>query len=62
MIWDKYQYLKKSALLLPIAWIHRFITAVFIRKYSVKQMLSGIDESVKYLNDRDKWLNELDLK
>ncbi len=62
MIWQKYQYLKKSPLLLPVAWIHRFINAVFINKYSVKSMIKGIDESISFGNDRDKWLDDLDLK
>ncbi len=62
MIWQKYQYLKKSPLLLPVAWIHRFITAVFVNKYSIKSMLKGIDDSISFGNDRDKWLDELDLK
>jgi hypothetical protein len=62
MIWHKYQYVKKSPALLPIAWVHRFIKAAFINKYSVKDMIEGIDKSIDYGKDRDKWLSELDLK
>jgi hypothetical protein len=62
MLCRKYQYLKKLPLLLPVAWIQRFITAVFIKKYSIKDMVMGIDESIDYGKDRDKWLNDLGLK
>jgi hypothetical protein len=62
MMWHKYQYLKKSALLLPVAWVHRFFTSVFVKKYSVKGMITGIDESISFGKDRDKWLNDLGLK
>jgi hypothetical protein len=62
MMWHKYQYLKKSPLLLPVAWVHRFITAVFVKKYSVVSMITGINESIDYGKDREKWLNELDIK
>jgi hypothetical protein len=62
MMWHKYRYLKKTPWLLPVAWIHRFITAVFIKKYSVKGMLTGIDESIRYGKERDNQLDELGLK
>lgn len=62
MIWHKYQYLKRNKFLLPIAWIHRFIVAVFIKKYSVALMIKGIKKSMEYGNEHDIWLNRLGLK
>lgn len=62
MMWHKYQYLKKSPLLLPIAWIHRFFTAVFIKKYPVTDMIKGLDESITFGNERNKWLDKLEIK
>ncbi len=62
MMWHKYQYLKLSPLLTPVAWINRIITAVFIKKYSVKSMIKGINKSIEYGNERDKKLDEIDLK
>ena len=61
MMWHKYQYLKKSPLLTPVAWVHRIITAVFVKKYSLKKMASGIGESVNYGKDRAMWLSRLDI-
>ena len=61
MIWHKYQYVKKSPLLLPVAWVHRFFTAVFVKKYSIKDMASGLHDSLEYGQEREAWLNELDI-
>ncbi len=60
-MWHKYQYLKKSSLLLPVAWVHRFITSVFIKKYSVKGMIAGLGDSIVYGEEREKRLSELGL-
>lgn len=62
MMWHKYQYLKKTPLLLPVAWIHRFFTAVFVKKYSVGGMIKGIDESFDYGKTRKEWLDRLNIK
>lgn len=62
MMWHKYQYLKISPLLTPVGWIHRIITAVFIKKYSVKSMIKGVNKSIEYGNERDKKLEEIKLK
>ncbi|MGN1318900.1 MAG: nucleotidyltransferase family protein [Lachnospirales bacterium] len=61
MIQYKYQYVKKTPLLLPVAWIHRFISSVFIKGNSLIGMIRGIDESMRYGKDRDKRLKDLDL-
>ena len=62
MIWHRYQYVKKSSLLLPVAWIHRFITAVFVKKYSISSMLDGIDKSLEYGYEHDVWMEKLQIK
>lgn len=62
MIWHKYQYVKKSPLLLPVAWVHRFFTAVFVKKYSIKDMAAGLHDSLEYGQEREAWLNELDIQ
>ncbi len=62
MIWHKYQYLKKTSLLLPVAWVHRLISAVFVKKYSIINMIKGVNESIDYSNEREKWLDVLELK
>ena len=62
MIWHKYQYLKKTSLLLPVAWVHRLISAVFVKKYSIVNMIKGVNESIDYSNEREKWLDVLELK
>lgn len=62
MMWHKYQYLKKSPLLTPVAWIHRIFTAVFVKKYSIVSMVKGLGESVEYGNERDRVLDELHLR
>ncbi len=62
MIQHKYQYVKKSPLLLPIAWMHRFFYAVFVRKFSVKDMVSGLRESLEYGTERKNRLKELNIR
>ncbi len=61
MIQHKYQYVKRSPLLLPVAWIHRFFYAVFVKKYSVKDMAEGLVDSLDYGNERENWLKELEI-
>ncbi len=61
MLAYKYQYVKKSPLLLPVAWVHRFFTAVFVRRHSIKGMAANINESVKYSKEHDEKLKELGL-
>ncbi len=61
MIWHKYQYLKKAPYLLPLAWVHRFITGVFVRKRSVKGMINDFGDSINYGREREEWLIELGL-
>ena len=61
MLAYKYQYVKKSPVLLPVAWVHRFFTAVFLRHHSIKGMAANISESVKYSKEHDEKLKELGL-
>lgn len=62
MIWHKYRYLKKYPFLLPFAWVHRFFTAVFVKKYKVTTMVKNVNESLEYSKEHDKLLEDLDLK
>ena len=61
MIQHKYQYVKKSPLLLPVAWVHRFFTAVFVKKYSVRDMAEGLNDSIDFGIERKEWLDELNI-
>ena len=38
----RYKYLKNFPFLLPVAWIHRILSAIFKHKYSIKQMAGNI--------------------
>lgn len=57
----KYTYLKKYPFLLPVAWVHRFISAVFKRKYSVGKMTGEMKEAFQFSKERRTWLGELGL-
>lgn len=57
----RYKYLKKCPLLLPIAWVHRILSALFRWKYSFKQMTGDIKEAILFSEERIKWLKELEL-
>lgn len=49
---ERYGYAKRNKILLPIAWIHRLINAIFIKDYSlsdkVKLSMQGANMSKKY--------------
>lgn len=59
---NRYKYLKKYPFLLPIAWVHRFFSGIFRLKYSVKQMINDTGDASKFVEERRKWLNKLDLR
>lgn len=60
-LYNKYSYLKKSALLLPVAWLNRLFDAAFKRtnhsKNTIKSIINTGSESEQY----KKLLNELDI-
>ncbi len=58
---DRYKYLRKFPLLLPIAWIQRVLFGVFVKKVSVKQMIRDVDEATAFSDERIKWLSDLGL-
>lgn len=62
MIWHKYRYLKKAPFLLPVAWIHRLLRALFVKKYSISKMAGGVKGSLRYSREHDKRLEELGLR
>lgn len=57
----RYKYLNDYPYLLPIAWINRFFSAVFKRKFSVLRMSKDVKAAVEYSETREYWLKELDL-
>lgn len=56
---DKYGYVKKYKLLLPVAWIHRFVNTIFRKDYSVsdkvKLSMQGANISKKH-SELLRWL------
>ncbi|MBR1443327.1 MAG: nucleotidyltransferase family protein [Firmicutes bacterium] len=59
---NRYKYLRKSPFLLPIAWVHRFLSGIFFRKFSLKTMIKDLKEARCFSDERLKWLNDLNLK
>ena len=57
----RYKYLNNYPYLLPVAWIHRFFSAIFKRKFSVSRMSKDVRSALKYSETREKWLKELNL-
>lgn len=57
----RYTYLKKYPFLLPAAWVHRFFSAIFKRKYSVQRMTGEVKEAVQFSKERRDRLEELGL-
>ncbi len=55
----RYTYLKKFPFLLPIAWIHRFFSAIFRQHFSIFKMLKDIKGADKFSRERLELLNEL---
>lgn len=59
---NRYKYLRQFPFLLPIAWVHRGFSGVFKWKYSVKQMVSDMEEAFEFSDERIRWLKELGLQ
>lgn len=58
----RYKYLEKHPFLLPAAWVHRIISALFRWKYSIKDMAAGLKEADEFSKHRLNVLEELNLK
>lgn len=58
---SSFKYLQRKPFLLPAAWIHRGIRAVFVKKYSIKQLAEGLNDAVDFSDERTAWLKELGL-
>ncbi len=59
---DRYSYLKKFPILLPIAWIHRLMRAIFKRKYSFFSMVKGLNSANNFSKERLDKLKKLGIK
>ena len=57
----RYKYLNKFPFLLPVAWIHRFFSAIFRRSFSVSTMVKDTGAAIDYSKVRDDWLKKLDI-
>ncbi len=58
----RYKYLNTMPFLLPVAWVHRFLSALFRWKYSIKDMAKGLKEADEFSKHRLKKLKELKIK
>ena len=58
----RYKYLKKMPFLLPFAWVHRFFSAIFKHKYSLKTMIYDTNEAIKFSYERLERLERLGIK
>ncbi len=57
----RYKYLMKMPFLLPIAWIHRFLSAIFRLNFSTRRMIKDTKGAIDYAKVRNTWLKKLDL-
>lgn len=58
---NNYSYAKKNKFLLPMAWIHHFISGIFNRQYSLADKLRFIFFSNSTFRKRDTLLRNLEL-
>ena len=58
----RYKYLNTMPFLLPVTWVHRFLSALFRWKYSIKDMAKGLKEADEFSRHRMNRLDELNLK
>ena len=57
----EYQYLKKYPILLPVAWVERIAKVVFVRKNTLKDIVTSIKASPGAKKERDYWMDRLGL-
>lgn len=58
---DKYGYAKKYKLLLPVAWIHRFVNTIFRKDYSVSDKVKLSMQGANISKKHSELLNWLEL-
>lgn len=56
---NEYSYLKKSKLLLPVAWMHRAFRGVFVKKLSLGDVAAGMKQSAEWSEIREQRLKKL---
>lgn len=57
----RYKYLVKAPFLLPAAWFHRFISAVFRLNLSAERMIKDTRTAIDCSKVRDEWMKKLDI-
>lgn len=55
----RYRYLKKAPFLLPVAWVHRLLSAIFVHKYSPVMMAKQLKEADVFSKERVEKLESL---
>ena len=59
---SKYKYAEKYTYLLPLAYGHRLINAMFNRSFSVKDKYNFLFKTVKKVDNKEDLLKKLGLK
>ncbi|MFA7636209.1 MAG: nucleotidyltransferase family protein [Monoglobales bacterium] len=59
---DKYNYVKKMPILLPVAWIHRIITVVFLRKKSIADNIKSMRSATSAVDEQMDILRYFEIK
>ena len=57
----EYEYLEKYPILLPVAWVERIATIVFVRKNTFRDIIMSIKASSGAKRERDYWIERLGL-
>lgn len=57
----RYKYAQDNMLLLPLAWIHHFMTGIFIKRYGFVNMFKYCKKSFELLNRRKKIIKIFEL-
>lgn len=58
---DKYGYAKKNKILIPIAWIHHFLSGIFNKEFSISEKISSVLFSTSVFRKKKELLKNLDL-
>lgn len=58
----RYDYARKCPLLLPVAWIHRFIKVLFVDKYSAKRSISDMKVATEKAEKQNEILDYFEIK
>ncbi|CEH33402.1 nucleotidyltransferase domain-containing protein [Romboutsia lituseburensis] len=59
---DKYNYAKKNKILIPIAYIHKFLYGLFGNKFTLKEKFNLIFKTTKESKNKDEILKWLELQ